>query len=1113
MQLAEPGHDEFPGEKIAMEIEARLTSALASGDPPFAAGCRGSSPAPARYRGIARDVSAAVFDAAGDPIAGWKQWRASLGRVRRAAFYSLPGDLVRYDIRSQAPPGRLEHRVGIWKVTWNSGEATRLEPVEETLTFSPQPWFRDVTGAAFAGVSSFHDQLSKGTPYWRARLDPACGIDLYGENGIAVADIDGDGLDEIYVCQPGGLPNRLYHNDGNGHFRDVSKDFGLDILDDTASALFVDLRNSGHQDLVLMRPTQPMLFLNDGKGRFTPLPQAFRFRSAPQGTFTSVSAADYDRDGRLDLYFCTYVYYQSEAQYRYPTPYHDARNGPPNYLMRNCLDQDPPCFEDVTAATGMDHNNDRFSFAGAWCDYDSDGWPDLYVANDFGRKNLYRNTGGHFRDVAEQAGVDDVGPGMSAAWLDYDGDGRPDLLVSNMWSACGQRVVNDAAFGPAKQDPSLRDVYRRHVKGNSLFHNQGDGTFTYTGDTQGIEMGHWSWSCDGADFDNDGTPEIYIACGMLTNNSRIDLMSYFYRQVVSKSPVRQMRAPAYENGWNAINQLIRGDYSWAGPEPNVLYARRAGRYYDFSGVSGIDVAEDSRAFALVDLDGDGDLDLVVKNRLGPQVRAFQNACGRAQQRIVFSLRGTKSNRDAVGARVEADGQVKWVVAGSGYLSQHTKRLHFGLGARERAEKVRIVWPSGLAQELPSLEAGFLYEVTEGVSEFRSTRLRPPGELPADVPVAVDNQSRLFTTWLREPVPLPEKRPGPALLVLHAGEPLPRFGVPTEILDLRTAAADLVAAYAIFRRYLFDYRVDLATPLWMLIDSGSRVRKIYAEVPAASTVQADLRSVDAPLPDARALPFDGVFHGMPTRDYFKIGGAMMMAGYSEQALPYLEEALRRFPNNPRTLLAIGRVHLQANRLAPARQSLERATALDPGMPEAWNDLGGVAAANGDHREALRMYERALAIGPDLSYALVNAGETQEKMDHAPEAEQLYRRALAADPPSGDAANKLGQLLAKAGRTEEAHRLFEQAISIHPDDGSAINNLAVLYMNTGRTNDAIAAFRYGMRVAPDEDILYLNLARTWIRMGEREKARDVMRQLLDRKPGNALALGALKELEIP
>jgi tetratricopeptide (TPR) repeat protein len=1110
LAFAEPGSDEFPGEKTAMEIEKRLASAVPAGELAFTPDCGGSSPAPASYRNIAPGVAEAVFAKGGDPAAGWKQWRASLGSVRRAVFYALPGDLVRYDIRSRNA-GHLEHRVGAWKLAWQEQAIAHLEPLWEVLTWSEAPFFRDVTAAAFAGVSSFHDQLANGVPYWRSRLDPACGLDVYGENGIAAADVDNDGLDEIYVCQAGGLPNRLYKNDGTGRFRDVSKEFGLDILDDTTCALFVDLRNSGWQDLVLVRPTQPMLFLNDGKGGFTPLPGAFRFANAPQGTFTGVSAADYDRDGRLDLYFCTYVYFQSEAQYRYPNPYHDAQNGPPNFLFRNCLDRDPPCFEDVTVSSGMDHNNCRFSFAAAWCDYNGDGWPDLFVANDFGRKNLYRNTNGHFRDVAAEAAVEDPGPGMSAAWLDYDGDGRPDLLVSNMWSACGQRIVNDPAFGPVKEDPALRDVYRRHVKGNSLFHNQGDGTFTYTGDSEGIEMGHWSWSCDGCDFDNDGTPEIYIACGMLTNNSRTDLMSYFYRQVVGKSPSRAARTAAYENGWNAINQLIREDFSWAGPEPNVFYVRRAGHYYDFSGASGIDLEQDSRAFALLDLDGDGCLDLVVKNRLGPQIRVFQNLCGTGRRRIAFALRGTQSNRDAVGARIEVDGQVKWVVAGSAYLSEHTKRVYFGLGDRARAGKARIVWPSGLVQDLPPLAAGCLYEVTEGSAEFRARPFKTRVHLPQGGPIQADNRSRLFTTWLREPVPLPEKRQGPALVVLHAGESLPRIPA-TQLLDLRAAPADLAAAYAILRRYLFDYRADLATPFWMLIDTAGRIRKIYAEAPEASQVESDLRGIDSAGPDKRALPFNGIFHGKPTRDYYKIGGAMLMAGYPERALPYLEEASLRSPTNAKILLAIGRVHLEAERLAPARQALERATRLDPELVEAWNDLGGVEAAAGNRREALRLYERALALSPDLSYALVNAGQMQEKLDNPAEAERLYRRALAADPRSGDAANKLGLLLAKSDRSEEARQLFEQAISIRRDDASAINNLAVLYARTGKMNDAVAALRYGIQVAPDEDLLYLNLSRTWLRMGNREKARAAIEELLARKPGNRTAERALKELEI-
>jgi Flp pilus assembly protein TadD len=1112
LAFVEPGSDEFPGEKLAMEVEAGLREAFRSGRVPVATDCRGVSPAPREYKHVAPGVARAVFGADRDISSGWRKWRESVGKVRAARFYSLPGGIIRYDIRSESN-GRLEHRVGIWKHAWSSGAITRLEPVEEILTYGSAPWFRDITGFAFDGEPSFADQLSRGVPYWRARLDPACGIDVYGENGISAADIDGDGQDEIYVCQPGGLPNRLYKMDARGRFRDISREAGLDILDDTACALFVDLRNSGHQDLVLVRSSHPLLFLNDGQGRFTPVPDAFRFATPPQGSFTSVAAADFDRDGRLDLYFCCYVYYQSEAQYRYPVPYHDARNGPPNFLMRNRLKENPGYFEDVTAATGMDHNNTQFSFAASWCDYNGDGWPDLYVTNDFGRKNLYRNTEGRFRDVAEEAGVVDLGPGMSAAWLDYDGDGRPDLLVSNMWSASGQRIINDPAFGPVAKDPSLKEAYRKHVKGNSLYRNKGDGTFTYTGDTQGIEICPWSWSCDGADFDNDGTPEIYVACGMVSNNSPADLMSYFYRQVVSKSPTKYTVAPDYENGWNAINQLIRQDYSWAGPEPNVFFARRDGRYYDFSGVSGIDKAEDSRAFAITDIDGDGNLDLVLKSRMAPQVRVFQNTCGASRKALVLSLRGTKSNRDAIGARVEVDGQVKWVVAGSAYLSQHTKRLHFGLGDRESAAKVRIQWPSGDVQEFGPLRAGFVYEAVEGNSELGSKPLQARKELPAGASLNIDNRARVHSTWFWEPVPLPERRRGPALLVVHAGEALPPLTVPLESVDLRQASPETAAAYAIFRRYLFDYRVDLETPLWFLIDGESRVRKIYAEAPDNAIAQADLRSLGNPLPDARGLPFAGIYLNQPRRDYYKIGGALLMAGYGEQALPYLEEMLRRNPDNPKALFAVGRVHLQAKRLRQAREALERAVALNPGMPEGWNELGGVEAEAGNLPEALRLYEKALALRPDSPYALLNVAQAQAKLGNGAEAERLFRRVLALEPRNGDAANGLGLILAKQGKNDEARKLFELAISVRRDDSSAINNLGVLYMNIGQVNDAIAAFQYGIQAAPEDETLSMNLARVWVGRGNREKARDVLRQLLDKNPSALVAQRALKELETP
>jgi len=197
--MVEPGLDEFPAEKVALEVEARLRAAFDEGKLPCGPDCKTISPKPVEYRNLASGVDAAVFGATGDAASAWSEWRRSLGNVRAARFYSLPGDRIRYDIRS-SNRGRLEHRTGWWKQSWKDGSVASFEPVSETLTYSSKPLFQDITGDAFAGEPSFREQLARGVPYWRARLDPALGIDVYGENGIAAADIDGDGIDEIYVC-------------------------------------------------------------------------------------------------------------------------------------------------------------------------------------------------------------------------------------------------------------------------------------------------------------------------------------------------------------------------------------------------------------------------------------------------------------------------------------------------------------------------------------------------------------------------------------------------------------------------------------------------------------------------------------------------------------------------------------------------------------------------------------------------------------------------------------------------------------------------------------------------------------------------------------------------
>jgi tetratricopeptide (TPR) repeat protein len=922
--------------------------------------------------------------------------------------------------------------------------------------------FTDITGTV---VDS--DQLSKGIPYWMARLDASSGIDIYGNNGIAVGDIDNDGRDEIYVCQPSGLRNLLLRWQ-NGKLIEVSA--GVDIEDDSSAALFLDLRNIGRQDLIVLRGSGPLLFLHDGKGNFTSVPDAFRFARAPQGGFTGMAAADYDRDGKVDLYLCTYSFFQTEAQFRYPVPYFDAQNGPPNFLFRNRLSADGSgFFEDTTLSSGIDENNNRYSFAPAWCDYDGSGWPSLYVANDFGRNNLYRNQRGQFRDAAAASGVEDIGPGMSAAWFDQDGDGRPDLYVANMWTAAGQQIVRHKSF-----PHPFNEAWRGHTKGNSFYRNLGDGKFQ--AETRGIEMGRWGWSADAADFDNDGRAELFLTCGMITGPKQPDLMGFFWRQVVAKTPATAIASGPYENGWNAINQFIREGYSWNGNEPNVFYVPDGNTYRDASLESGLSFAGDSRAFAITDIDGDGCLDLVVKSRLGPQLRVFQNRTGQARQRIAFRLIGTKSNRDAIGARITVDGQTKWLTAGSGYLSQHTKTVHFGLSDNTMAESIDILWPSGLEQKLEKLTANAVYEIREG-----GPAVRKPFSAPASIPAreaAADNAPRLHDTWFLEPVPLPEPGKGPGLFTL------------------RTASPDLLAAYSLFRRYLFEYRAPLELPLSLLLNAEGHAIKIYAKPPSAEQVRADMA---APRPPAKAR-----------RDFFKLGASLLWCGYPEQALPYLEAVLRRQPANIRSMVLVAQIHREANRLDKASALLEEALRIDPRSAEAWNESGGVAMAREDFQTALQNFEQALAAKSGLTYVLLNAAQAADKLDKLAPAEIYFRKALEIEPDNADGLNGLGLTLAKRNNLAEAELALLKAVRLKPTLSAAWNNLGILYLQKRDPAKAIEALERGIAAAPADELLYLNLGRVYVQGKRLDEARQTMQRLLKVQPQSRVARKALEDL---
>jgi FG-GAP-like repeat len=411
-----------------------------------------------------------------------------------------------------------------WICRWTVSKANRsmqLESIsvpafqEIVLTPGRQPLFSDCTESVLGKNQSWRKQLVWGIDHWRGRILADFDIGVSGFEGIAVGDVNGDGLDDVYFCQPGGLPNRLLIHRPDGTAVDRSAESRVDFLDNTTSALFVDLDNDGDQDLILGVGKTVVVLANDGRGRFT------RKAVLPVGGIPfSIAAADYDRDGRLDFYVCVYAaggLYQGGSGA--PLPWHDANNGAPNFLFRN---EGNWKFRDVTQQTGLDANNRRFSFAASWEDFDNDGDQDLYVANDFGRNSLYRNDHGRFVDVAAKAGVEDSSAGMSVTWGDYNNDGRMDLYVSNMFSSAGNRIAYQRRFKPGADPKTLSDI-QRHARGNSLFQNMGDGTFRDVSVEAGVTLGRWAWASLFADLNNDGWEDIYVANGFVTQEDTGDL--------------------------------------------------------------------------------------------------------------------------------------------------------------------------------------------------------------------------------------------------------------------------------------------------------------------------------------------------------------------------------------------------------------------------------------------------------------------------------------------------------------------------------------------------------------------------------------------------------------
>jgi len=529
--------------------------------------------------------------------------------------------------------------------------------------------FSDVTAAA--GIRFKHENGAFGKKY----LPETMG------SGGAFLDADGDGWLDILLINSKTWPGRpasrarhaLYRNNKDGSFSDVTAASGLGVEMYGMGATAADYDNDGHVDVYITGLDGNRLFRGTGGGKFVDV--TARAGVGASGFSTTAVWFDYDRDSRLDLFVARYVDWSIAKDLfctldgktkSYCTP--ESYKGQSPILYRNRGDG---TFEDVTQRAGL-HDPASKALGVALIDYDTDGHVDLFVANDTQPNRLYRNRGdGTFVDVGTTAGVafNEAGvarAGMGVDAADVDGSGRPSLVIGNF----SNEMI-------------------------SLYRNEGNGLFIDDAPTSTVGRGSLltlAFGCFFFDYDLDGRLDIFAANGHVADD-------------ISR---------------------VQPRVTYAQP-PHLFRQTGSMRFDDVAASVGLSKPMVARGAAYGDYDGDGDLDVLVTTNNGP-ARLLRND-GAESRSVRLVLRGTASNRDAIGARVTAQvtpttRQVQMVKTGSSYLSQNELTLTFGLGTAPSTMKIEVAWPSGRVERLPGVPAGQTVSIEEGRGIVSSAPFKP-----------------------------------------------------------------------------------------------------------------------------------------------------------------------------------------------------------------------------------------------------------------------------------------------------------------------------------------------------------------------------------------------------
>ncbi len=588
--------------------------------------------------------------------------------------------------------------------------------------------------------------------------DPRMWSELYQEfsvgamgTGVAIGDYDGDGRPDVFVVSKT-ESCRLFRNLGGWKFEDVTEKAGVGDHGEAAmtwkqGATFVDINNDGLLDIYVCRFNAPnLLYINQGDGTFKEMAHAYGLDV--KDACGMASFCDYDRDGWLDVYIATNVLSFSEHPH-----------GQRGYLFHNNRDG---TFTNVTDRAGI--SGEAQSHSATWWDFDNDGWPDLYVANDFGTPDkLYRNNrDGTFTEVLGRYAPHTSFSSMGSDLGDVNNDGLIDLLVADMAAtthAGDQRGMVDQRG--RSMDPLENLVTAPKFQRNALLLNTDTKRFLEASFLAGLDATGWTWAVRFEDLDNDGRLDLFVTNGMNREQNNIDLLK---RTMVAES----------------VSDRIRIMRESPVLQETHLGLRNLGglQFENMSAAWGLDQKGISFGAAFGDLDGDGDLDLVYSNyQAGATVLRNDSNTG---HRVLIDLRGTRSNRFGIGAMVQlksASGvQVRQLWLARGYMSSSEPVVHFGLGEDPKIEELTIHWPSGLVQSFHDLPVDRRFTITEPDLPAPNLKTESPVSPPTQF-AEVSSASGLALSSREEPadelstqrlLPVRLNRRGPALAVGEVG---------------------------------------------------------------------------------------------------------------------------------------------------------------------------------------------------------------------------------------------------------------------------------------------------------------------------------------------------------